>query len=211
LMRHAARHHGAACTGLTVSREQADGARRSLQGWPAQVELTDYRSFNRLGRQRFDRVASVGMFEHVGPRNHAAYFSAVRRSVADDGLFLLHTIGKNRSGTPADPWVDRHIFPNGILPSAAELARAIEPWFIVEDWHNFGADYDRTLMAWHERFEAAWPELQSSDPVRFDERFHRMWSYYLLACAGSFRARSNQLWQVVLSPRGVRGGYRRCS
>ena len=90
------------------------------------------------------------------------------------------------------------------VPSMAELAYCAED-FVVEDWHNFGADYDRTLMAWHARFEAAWPRLKS----RYDERFYRMWRYYLLCCAGTFRARDNQLWQVVLSPRGVPGGYRR--
>ena len=78
---------------------------------------------------------------------------------------------------------------------------------MIEDWHNFGADYDRTLMAWHERFEALWPSLRE----RYGDRFGRMWRYYLLSCAGTFRARSNQLWQVVLSPRGVPGGYRRAS
>jgi len=205
LMRFAATHFGAHCVGLTISRQQAQWGAERCAGLPVRFELADYRAFNADGAQRFDRVASVGMFEHVGHKNYGDYFAAAHRSLADDGLFLLHTIGKRRSHTAIDPWIEKYIFPNGSLPSVAELAAACEERFVVEDWHNFGADYDRTLMAWHARFEAAWPQLRA----RLPERFYRMWRYYLLACAGSFRARCNQLWQVVLSPAGVAGGYRR--
>ena len=205
LMRHAALHYGVQCVGLTVSREQAALGQVRNRGLPVRFECTDYRRFNTDGRQQFDRVASVGMFEHVGHKNYRAYFDMARRSLCKDGLFLLHTIGKNRSGPGIDPWIERYIFPNGVLPSVAEIAQASEHVFVVEDWHNFGADYDRTLMAWHDRFEAAWPALKP----RYGERFHRLWRYYLLCCAGTFRARDNQLWQVVLSPGGVTGAYRR--
>ena len=204
LMLHAARHHRVHCVGLTVSKAQVAWAQARAQGLPMKFELMDYRQFNRRGQHRFDRIASVGMFEHVGHRNHRAFADLVRRSLHDDGLCLLHTIGKNRSGVATDPWIDKYIFPNGALPSAPELTRALEG-FVLEDWHNFGADYDHTLMAWHARFEAAWPRLQG----QYDTRFYRMWRYYLLSCAGTFRARDNQLWQLVLSPRGVPGGYRR--
>jgi cyclopropane-fatty-acyl-phospholipid synthase len=104
-----------------------------------------------------------------------------------------------------DPWIDRYVFPGAVLPSAAQVSSALEGRFVLEDWHNFGADYDRTLMAWHERLDAAWPSLAGQYP----DRFRRLWRYYLLTCAGSFRARRNQLWQLVLSPTGVVGGYRR--
>jgi cyclopropane-fatty-acyl-phospholipid synthase len=205
LMRYAAEHHGVECVGLTVSREQAAWGADRARGLPVRFELTDYRLFNADGRERFDRVASVGMFEHVGHHNYGDYFALARRCLADDGLFLLHTIGKNGPGRGLDPWIEKHIFPNGALPSAGELASSCERDFVIEDLHNFGADYDRTLMAWLERFDAAWPALQTLYP----ERFRRMWRYYLMACAGTFRARDNQLWQWVLSPRGQRGGYRR--
>lgn len=205
LMHHAAVHHGVTCVGLTVSREQAAWGAERARGLPVRFELTDYRLFNADGQQTFDRVASVGMFEHVGHKNYRAYFDMARRSLRQDGLFLLHTIGKNRSGLGIDPWIEKYIFPNGALPSLAEIARTSEHVFVVEDWHNLGADYDRTLMAWHARFEAAWPQLRE----RYGERFYRMWRYYLLCCAGTFRARDNQLWQVVLSPQGVPGSYRR--
>jgi cyclopropane-fatty-acyl-phospholipid synthase len=207
LMQFAAERYGVECVGLTVSQKQSQWGAQKARGLPVRFELTDYRTFNPDGAQRFDRVASVGMFEHVGHKNYATYFAVARRSLMDDGLLLLHTIGKNRSGASIDPWIEKYIFPNGTLPSMAEIAAACEAGFVVEDWHNFGADYDRTLLAWHARFEAAWAELSS----RYSERFHRMWRYYLLCCAGTFRARDNQLWQVVLSPRGVAGGYRRPS
>ena len=207
LMRFAAKHYGVECIGLTVSREQAKWGAEKAAGLPVCFELTDYRLFNPDGVERFDRIASVGMFEHVGQKNYRGYFAVARRSLKEDGLFLLHSIGKNESGGAIDPWINKYIFPNGSLPSMQEIAAASERDFIIEDWHSFGADYDRTLMAWHARFEAAWPDLLP----RYGPRFYRMWRYYLLCCAGTFRARDNQLWQVVLSPRGVSGGYRRVS
>jgi cyclopropane-fatty-acyl-phospholipid synthase len=191
LARHAALHHGAQVTGITVSREQARHVERLCAGLPVSVRLMDYRAL----QGRFDRIASVGMFEHVGPKNHATYLGTVRRLLADDGLFLLHTIGTDRPNGRTDPWIERYIFPGGHLPAASELAQAAERAFVIEDWHNFGADYDRTLMEWHARFEAAWPELKS----RYSERFRRMWRYYLLTCAGFFRSRQGQLWQLVLA------------
>jgi cyclopropane-fatty-acyl-phospholipid synthase len=201
LMRHASMHCGVACVGVTISREQAEYGRRCCAGLPVEFQLKDYREVE----GRFDRVASVGMFEHVGHKNHRSFFEVARRVLPEDGLFLLHTIGKNRRRDPTDPWIDRYIFPNGDLPSLGQIADASEDLFVTEDVHNFGADYDRTLMAWHARFEAAWPQFEE----RCGERFHRMWRYYLLACAGTFRARTTQLWQLVMSPRGVAGGYRR--
>ena len=205
LMLFAARHYGANCVGLTVSREQARLGGDLAGHLPVRFELADYRQFNLQGTQRFDRIASVGMFEHVGHKNYRHYFDMARRCLCDDGLFLLHTIGKNHAGAAIDPWIERYIFPNGVLPSASEIGFYSEHDFVMEDWHNFGADYDKTLMAWHARFEAAWPTLRD----RYGERFYRMWRYYLLCCAGTFRARDNQLWQVVFSPKGVSGGYRR--
>lgn len=205
LMRHAAERYGVTCVGLTISAQQAQWGAQRLAGLPVTFHLADYRSFNPTGEEKFDRIASVGMFEHVGRLNYRDYFAVASRSLSTDGLFLLHTIGRNSSSGPTDPWIERYIFPNGELPSASEVAAAAERSFVIEDWHNFGADYDRTLMAWHARFEAAWPALAQD----YSPRFHRLWRYYLLACAGSFRARCNQLWQLVLSPRGVPGGYRR--
>ncbi len=129
--------------------------------------------------------------------------SVVDRNLKPDGIFLLHTIGSKRTDHNVDPWIDRYIFPNGCLPSVRQIADASEAHFVLEDWHNFGADYDRTLMAWYARFLAAWPEIADN----YSERFKRMFSYYLNACAGAFRSRDIQLWQVVFS-RGIERGLR---
>lgn len=199
--RFAAERHRVQVVGVSVSPSQVDVARRRCAGLPVDIQLRDYREIT----GRFDRVVSIGMFEHVGPKNYRVFFETVRRTLDPHGLLLLHTIGHLGSGTTSDPWVDRYIFPNAVLPSASQITAAAEDRFVLEDWHNFGTDYERTLLAWHERFEAAWPSLRATH----DERFHRMWRYYLLGCAGTFRARRNQLWQIVFSPRGVPGGYRR--
>jgi cyclopropane-fatty-acyl-phospholipid synthase len=200
-MQFAAEHYGVECVGVTVSRSQAAYGRERCKGLPVEFRLMDYRKVD----EPFDHIASVGMFEHVGHKNHRSFFEVARRCLRDGGLFLLHTIGKTRRNSTPDPWLDRYIFPNGDLPSMGQIAEAVEDLFVIEDVHNFGADYDRTLMAWNERFQAAWPEFSRE----FDERFKRMWEYYLQACAGAFRARKVQLWQIVLSPEGVPGGYRR--
>lgn len=201
LMKFAAERYGVSCVGLTISAEQVALGEQMCAGLPVEFRLQDYRDFD----ERFDRIASLGMYEHVGHKNAAAYMAMARRCLVDDGLFLLHTIGRNDSANGTDPWIHRYIFPNGELPSIARLGRAVEPHFVVEDLHNFGADYDLTLSAWHQRFEAAWPRFAE----QLGERFYRMWRYYLLCSAAAFRVRDIQLWQWVLSPRGVAGGYRR--
>ncbi len=198
-LKFAAERHGVSGVGVTVSREQAAFARELCAGLPVEIRVQDYRDVD----GHFDRVLSVGMFEHVGVRNYGTYFDVVRARLADDGLFLLHTIGGNRSVRRTDAWIGRHIFPNSMLPSAVQIAAAVEGRFVIEDWHGFGADYDLTLQAWRRNIEGAWDRL----PARYDERFRRMWRYYLAGSMAAFRARRTQLWQLVLSPRGVRGGY----
>jgi cyclopropane-fatty-acyl-phospholipid synthase len=203
--RYAAERYGVTVTGVTVSRHQAETARRVCAAWPVEILLCDYRELPGRIEEPFDAAYSIGMFEHVGHKNFETYVRVVRDILTEDGLFLLHTIGTDRPTTTTDPWIERYIFPNSMLPSASQLTRAFEPHFILEDWQNFGVDYDRTLMVWEERFRHAWDELRR----RYDERFYRMWRYYLLSSAGAFRARSNQLWQLVLSPTGLADGYRR--
>lgn len=200
LARHAAMNFGVEVVGITVSREQMRLAEQRCAGLPVTLQLMDYR----LLEGRFDKIVSVGMFEHVGPKNHAVYFQKAFESLSDNGLFLLHTIGNYKTSSHTDPWIDRNIFPNGKVPSAIEIATAIERRFIIEDWHNFGQDYDRTLMAWWENFDQSWPKLQSS----YDPKFYRTWKYYLMCCAGYFRSRQGQLWQLVLSKRSRREVYR---
>ena len=191
--------YGICGVGVTISRDQYATARGVCADQPVEIRLQDYRELD----EPFDRIYSIGMFEHVGYKNYPAYMQVVRRCLKPDALFLLHTIGGMRSLPKTDAWIHKHIFPNGQLPSAKQIADAAEDVLLLEDWHNFPQDYDRTLMCWHENFAAAWDDLRES----YDERFYRMWTYYLLICAGGFRARGNQLWQLVFSPDGVRDGY----
>ncbi|MDI5921790.1 cyclopropane fatty acyl phospholipid synthase [Halomonas sp. LR5S13] len=188
---HAARHHDVEVTGITISREQAALARERCAELPVEILLQDYRDLDGL----YDRIVSIGMFEHVGHRNYATYFETVRHLMPADGLFLLHTIGSNRSDVSADPWFNKYIFPNGVLPSAMHIAKASEDHLMMEDWQNFGPDYDHTLMAWLANFDAHWHEIAH----HYNERTRRMFRYYLSVCAGAFRARHMQLWQVVFS------------
>jgi len=199
--RHAAERHRVQVTGITLSPSQEEYARQGCQGLEVEIRLQDFRDV----RGRFDRISALGVIEHVGPKNHRAFFQTVQEALEPGGLFLLQTIGCNRTEVGTDRWIDRYIFPNAVIPSACQLLRAAEGLLVLEDWHNFGADYDRTLLAWHSNFESAWPSLRG----KYGERFRRMWRYYLLTCAGSFRVRRNQLWQAVFSKGGVRGGYRR--
>jgi len=188
---HAARHHGVSVMGITISREQAELARQRCSGLPVDIQLMDYRDL----AGRFDRIVSIGMFEHVGHRNYATYFQTVERLLDEEGLFLLHSIGSNSSEVSIDPWIDRYIFPNGVLPSARHIVDSSEGVLLLEDWHNFGPDYDRTLLAWRDNFDAAWQTLAE----HYSERTRRMFHYYLSVCAGAFRARELQLWQIVFS------------
>lgn len=199
--RFAAEHYGAEVIGVTISRQQATLARAVCDGLPVEIRLQDYREVH----ERFDRIASLGMFEHVGHKNYRVYMETMRRNLKDDGLFLLHTIGHNNRHLGVDPWVAKYIFPNSEIPSLQDVAQAIDRVLVLEDLQNFGADYARTLMAWFGNFDAAWPRLEPDLPTRF----YRLWKYYLQMCAGIFRARGLQLWQLVLSPKGVAQGYRR--
>ncbi|OGG78477.1 cyclopropane-fatty-acyl-phospholipid synthase [Candidatus Kaiserbacteria bacterium RIFCSPLOWO2_01_FULL_52_12b] len=198
--KYAAEKYGASVIGITVSVEQAALARELCKGLSVEIRVQDYREV----REQFDHIVSLGMFEHVGYKNYRNYFDMARRCLKDDGLFLLHTLGGNNSVRSGELWMEKYIFPNGMLPSIAQIGKTIERVFVMEDWHNFGIDYDKTLLAWFKNFDAAWPKLRE----KYGDRFYRMWKYYLLSCAGAARAREMQLWQIVLSKNGVPGGYR---
>ena len=197
--KYAAENYGVEVVGITVSKEQVKLGNELCRGLPVEIRLQDYRDLNK----KFDAIVSLGMFEHVGLKNYRTYMEIANKCLKDEGLFLLHTIGKNESTSLGDPWMDKYIFPNARLPSVKQIGDAIEKLFVLEDWHSFGQDYDKTLMAWHENFNKNWNNLKKD----YDEKFKRMWDYYLLSCAGSFRARKNQLWQIVLSKNGIKNGY----
>lgn len=197
----AAKEYGVSVVGITVSKEQIALGKEKIGDLPVELRLLDYRNLYKEYGKDFDRVVSLGMFEHVGPKNYKSYFNAVDAVLKDDGLFLLHTIGDNYHHNRIDPWINKYIFPNGVVPTLRQITNS-SGGFIMEDLHNFGTDYDKTLMAWYHNIENAWDTL----PSDYDERFRRMWKYYLLMSAGVFRSRHMHLWQIVFS-RGVKEGY----
>jgi cyclopropane-fatty-acyl-phospholipid synthase len=198
--KYASEKYGANIHGITVSREQVKFANKFCQGLDVKIELKDYRAL----KEKFDRIVSIGMFEHVECGNYRIFMKVVHKCLKADGLFLLHTIGGNNSANSIEPWLNKYIFPNSMLPSAKQITSAAEGLFVLEDWHSFGQYYDKTLMAWYNNFIKNWTKIKD----KYDERFYRMWTYYLLLCAGSFRSRRNQLWQIVFSKKGIKGGYR---
>ena len=202
---YAAQHYGVEMHSVNIANEQMAFAADLCKGLPVSLYTCDYRDvkvYNPSGI-KFDKVVSIGMCEHVGQKNYPTFLQLVRHNLKDNGLFLLHTIGKNRTLSFTDPWIRKYIFPSGQLPTIKLISSASEAHFVIEDLHNFSADYDKTLMAWQQNFVQSWGTIKS----HYDERFYRMWNYYLLSCAGGFRARTLQLWQFIFSPQGEVGGY----
>ena len=196
----AAENYGARVVGVSVSKEQTQLGREMCKGLDVDLRLQDYRDVD----EEFDRVVSIGMFEAVGPKNFRTYMDVVHRCLTEDGIFLLHTIGTNTIAAARDPWTDKYIFPNGVLPIPSQLAKAGEGLFQIEDWHNLNVNYAKTLLAWGENFDRNWKRIEQ---LGYDQRFYRMWRFFLLSAAGSFNARRTDLWQVVYSKNGIEGGY----
>jgi len=207
--RFAAQKYGCKITSVNISEKQVAFAKEICKNLDVEVHQADYRdtSIYNPNKLKFDKIVSIGMCEHVGRKNYYEFMRVVYEQLKNKGLFLLHTIGNNKTILSLDPWINKYIFPNGAVPSIKQLGVAMEDFFVMEDWHNFGADYAKTLMAWHENFQYHWSELSD----HYDQRFYRMWIYYLLSCAGSFRARDMQLWQIVLSKGKGQPGYQRVS
>lgn len=197
--KYAAEKYGTEVVGITVSKEQLSLGKELCRGLPVELRLQDYRDVD----EQFDHIVSVGMFEHVGWKNYRTYMEKARQCLKQDGLFLLHCIGDSISHVAGDPWLEKYIFPNSIIPSMKQIVIALEGLFTVENVQNFGFYYDATLTAWFRNFHNNWDKIKE----KYDERFYRMWKYYLLSSAGAFRCRSLQVWQFVLSPKGVQGGY----
>ena len=192
--KHFANNYGVTVIGITVSKEQIEYAKQNSDNMDVEFKLMDYRNLD----EKFDAIYSIGMFEAVGYKNYREFFKIVRSSLKDNGVFLLHTIGGNESMTTTDPWIEKYIFPNGMMPSASQIAKASEEFFIFDDWHNIGPDYDKTLMCWYENFVNNYGKLKA----KYDNQFYRMWTYWLLSSAANFRSRSLQLWQVLFSLEG---------
>ncbi len=202
LCKYLAENYKVECVGVTISEQGVLHGKEICEGLPVEIRLQDYRDV----KEQFDRIVSVGMFEHVGFHNYREFFQVARRCLKDDGIFLLHTIARNHSNFPLGsiPWAHHYIFPNGFLPDPMMISEATKNQFIIEDWHNFGPDYGKTLTAWRENFMNGWPQIKD----KFDERFYRMWICYLSFSISMFRSRKLQLWQIVLSKDGLKREYR---
>lgn len=191
-----AKHYGVKVTGITISNEQLNGARewakREGVSHLTEFKYQDYREME----GEFDRVVSIAMLEAVGYKNMDHYYNVIKRNLKNGGLALVHSITANRSTKTAHQrWILKYIFPNGFLPSVTQMCEFAEKKMIVEDVHNLGPDYNKTCMAWDERF---WEHVNNGTIVK-SEVFKRMWHYYLCYCASGFRARTLQLHQVVYS------------
>lgn len=197
--KYAAEKYGCHVTAYNISKEQIKYGREKCKDLPVEIIEKDYR----FAKGTFDKVVSIGLCEHVGYKNYKNLMKLVHKCLKKNGLFLIHTIGKDVSSTSIDPWINKYIFPNSMLPSLKQISAAAEGNFIMEDWHNFGADYDKTLMEWYKNFNQNWHLFKDE----YGKRFYRMWEYYLLSCAGLFRSRQIQLWQIVFSKDGFPNGY----
>jgi len=197
---YAARNYQVEVVGITISAAQEKLAKQRCKGLPVEIRFQDYRDVN----EEFDRIVSIGMLEHVGYKNYAIFMESVKRNLKTDGWCLLHFIGGNETVHTNDPWINKYIFPEGLIPSAAQIVKAMEGKFVMEDWHNFGLDYDTTLMAWRENFEESWDCIKTN----YSEKFYRMWRFYLSSCAAAFRSKRLNLWQVVISKRENLNPYR---
>ena len=192
--KYAVEKYGVEVLGVSISKKQIELGQELCRNLPVELRFQDYREV----KGKFDAILSIGFLEHVGYKNYRTYMEVVNRCLKDDGISLIHTIGNNTSVTYTNAWTNKYIFPNGVIPSVAQIAKAAEGLFVIEDLHNFGPDYDKTLMAWYANFEKAWQQLKKT----YDERFYRMWRYFLLSSAGGFRSRFNQLWQFVMTKPG---------
>lgn len=198
-----AKNYGCEVVCFTPANEQIKFIKANSKGLNIKALDTTWQDFQTTAK--FDRIASIGMMEHVGPKNYRAYLTKMKSYLKEDGIMLLHTIGGNKSSLDIDPWIGKYIFPGGVLPTIKQLSTAMEGLMIVDDWHNMGFNYSKTLLCWYDNFKKSYPSL---DHDKYDRRFYLMWEYYLLGCSALFRTRSAQLWQVVLSKNGVAGGYR---
>ncbi len=201
-LKYAAEKYGVEGVGISVSKEQIAYGQEMCRDLPVELRLQDYRDID----EKFDHVISLGMFEHVGYKNYRTYMEVVHKALKDEGCFLLHTIGLHFSVVKGGSWLSKYIFPGAMLPSVTQIGKASERLFIIEDMHNIGPYYDKTLMCWFENFDAHYPELKE----KYNETFYRMWKYYLLSSAGNFRSRDAQVWQILLSKGRQLGGFEHC-
>jgi cyclopropane-fatty-acyl-phospholipid synthase len=205
----AAEKYGAEVVVYTVSKEQVELGRELCKGLPIDIRLEDYR--NATGGP-YDHIVAIGLLEHVGPKNYRTFMEVADKNLKPGGLLLAHFIGQPTSVQTNDPWTHKYIFPNSQAPSIAQLAKASEGIFTIEDIHNFGTDYEPTLLAWHKNFNDSWDTLKKlrneDGSLKYDDRFFRMWNYYLLGATGLARSQKAALWHIIFSRGDIPGGYR---
>jgi cyclopropane-fatty-acyl-phospholipid synthase len=197
--RYAAEHHGVSVVGLSVSRQQIELATEICKGLPVEFRYLDYRDAD----EKFDRIVSIGMVEHVGRRYYRDFFAACRRCLKPSGILLLHTVGVQHE-EPTNAWFDKYIMPGVEFPTLRNIAESGAD-LVIEDFQKWeGAHYDRTLMSWFDRFDSGWETLQQ----KYGDMFYRIWKLYLQGCAAAFRVDRMCVWQFVFSNGGLPGGYR---
>jgi cyclopropane-fatty-acyl-phospholipid synthase len=185
---------GASVTGITLSEEQLAIAKQrgAESGLPVEFRLQDYRHLN----EPFDRIVSVGMFEHVGVGYYRDYFRKIRDLLSDDGVALVHTIGRSSPPGATNPFIAKYIFPGGYIPAMSEVAAAVEQeGLVITDVEVLRLHYAETLKVWRENFLARRDEAVAM----YDERFARMWEFYLAACEASFRHDDLVVFQFQLA------------
>lgn len=188
---YAAKNYKVNVVGITISEEQRQVAIERCEGLNVEIRFQDYRNID----EKFDRIVSIGMLEHVGHKNYDEFMAVVHKNLTDTGICLLHFIAGNKTDLNTDPWIHKYIFPSGLIPSLAQIGKAMENKLLLEDLHNIGVHYDYTLMAWQKNFKESWESLKD----QYDETFYRMWLFYLASSAASFRSRRLNLWQLVLT------------
>lgn len=191
---YAAKHYGVHVTSVNISEEQMRFARRRCAGYDVDVVRSDYRDI----AGQYDKVAAIAMFPHVGHRNHRTFMQAMYRALKPGGTFLIESTMNTATTTAGDPWIDRYIFPGLLMPSGSQICAAMEGLFVIEDLHNFGPHYVKTLRAWNANFQNAWGRFAA----RHDERVRRMFEYFFLISAALFRARTMEYWHLVLTRQG---------
>jgi len=209
--KYAASTRGCSVVGISLSDEQIEYARDYTEGLPVEIHRMDYRDLPESPLGTFDKVLICGMIEHVGYRNYRQLMKVVHTVLAQDGLFLLHTIGNRHNTAVVEPWIEKYIFRNSMAPSMQQLTRAAADLFVIEDWENYGHYYVPTLQAWHDNFNRNWDRIRALDgPRPFDERFRRMWNFYLMSSRAAFEVEDLHLWHLVMTRYGSgRGVYDR--
>lgn len=204
--RFAAENYGCSIVAVTLSANQAAYAREFCKDFPVDIHVTDYRNVDQYSDGRkFNKVASIAMFEAIGRKNFRSHMEIIDKVLPESGIWLLHTIGDNICSS--DPWLEKYIFPNGELPTVGQISKSVLGLFDMEDFHNFGLDYQRTLAEWEVNFRKRWEGIRERNVKLYTERFFRMWIYYLNCCQAAFRSRNMLLWQLVMSKAYFSQGY----